>query len=743
MGQSRREPLSSVVLDAETVQAIGVEQIQNAKHEAAAFLELIESLRSLLQTYYPPHLIAVLAGWGLRTGVGSQGVRGETMIKGVSQHHAELLQAVALTLPAAEWGQKPAEMRDIQKTIDATQGVAKAFVAKRMVAAEAITDPLAATKLSLQERLRIHTQMVRNWGPYRLMLRILSDLYKPLNAAMREHHGFGALDVIVVAEHTVASIEAQVNERFRLLKDIFKARTISELVYDFFGRFPGVDGDPAEFLSALDPNEPLESVRARLLSHADRWLVVNSIASVASIAADSGLSEAQTRAVLDRLSLRPGDLSEDNPDHLFLANPVWTRPGVKFGDEYFFAFPQTVVSFLHQILRLMCEEAGLKVALEQRRSIFLEREALRIVSQALPGALVKPSAKWAWQDGNFETDVLAILDRTVVIVECKSASLSPQGLRGAPERVRRHVIDLIADPSIQSSRLEGVIARACGGDQDALAIAHGLGLDPAEVDTIIRISVTLDDLTVLASAERQLKAAGWIPEGLELATTLNIADLACVADILTRPSQFLHYFSRRPQVQRAANVLGFELDFLGLYLATSFDMAAADGHRHLIITEMSRDVDLYYQNIEIGHPSDKPAPWLDPFFEALLSQLERRRPRGWTTMAQDLLNIGCIDSQIACVEALESLRLSVLQSSGDPNYLNVLVAMPEHAPDLAIVFYVFPQADRANKNGIVRNFIEHVLSQSGRSRCLFISRMIETWDTNQYDAIGLVWTFDS
>jgi hypothetical protein len=154
-----------------------------------------------------------------------------------------------------------------------------------------------------------------------MMPQILCDLYEPLNVAMREHHGFGALDVIAVAEHTVAAIEGQVNERFRLLKDIFKARAIPELIYDFFGRFPGVVGDPAAFLSALDPDEPAESVRARPLSHADRWLVVNSIVPVASNAAASGLSETQTRAVFDRLSLRPGDLAGENPDHLFLAKP--------------------------------------------------------------------------------------------------------------------------------------------------------------------------------------------------------------------------------------------------------------------------------------------------------------------------------------------------------------------------------------------------------------------------------------
>lgn len=726
------------LINAQTVQEVGAEKRKISRQEAAEFSELVQSLLALLRTSYPPHLIAVIAGWGLRTTVGSQGVGHESMIKGVSQHHAELLQATALTLSAAEWGQKPAEMEDIQKTIDIILKLAKAFVATRMVAAEAITDPLSITKQALQERLRLHTQMVRNWGPYRLILQILRDLYEPLNARINDRHGFGALDVITVAEHLVAGVEAQGNQQFRLLKDIFKARTIPDLVHDFFRRFPGVAGDPAELLSILGPRESLESVRARLLAHADRWMVVNSIAPVASIAITSGLSEAKTRAILDYLSLSLGDLSGKDFSHLFLDNPVWTKPGIKYGDQYFFAFPQAAVSFLHQILQKLSKEAGLKIPLEQRRSIFLEQETFRLVSQALPGAIVQPEAKWTWQGVTYETDVLAVLDRSVLIVECKSAALTPQGLRGAPERVRRHVVDLIVDSAIQSARLEGIITQARDGDPEALAVTVSLGLNPADVDEIIRVSVTLDDLTVLASAERDLKAAGWFPAELESAPTLNIADLACIADILTRPAQFLHYFSRRAQMQRAADVAGLEMDFLGLYLATSFNLPTVDGRYDLIIPAMSREIDLYYQNIEIGHPSEKPVPRLEPFFNALLDQLETHRPEGWITIALELLSIGH-DGQVACVEALETLRLNVSQGSAKPDQVNMMIVTPDDQSDFIVVLYVSCKASYEKKDEVVRKLAEHALVESGRTQCLFISRMVETWDTNPYEVIGLAW----
>lgn len=709
------------------------EQLETAKQDVAAFPDLVAELQALLRSVYPPHVIAVIAGWGLRTAAGPQGVDGPTMIKDLSQHHVELLQAITLNLPATQWGDQPAEPKEIQRAIDLVLKLANAFVGRRLLESEAVTDPLARTQRGLQERLRIHTQMIRNWGPYREVLRILRGLYAPLDAPFGQFHGFGALDVIAVAEQTVAAIEAQVNARFRLLKDIFRATDIPGLVQDFFARYPGVAGDPLSFLADLHSDETVESVRFRLLAHADRWLVVNAIAPVATIAAEAGITQDQTRAILDRLSLCPGALAENSLEHLFLDNPVWTRPGIKTGDEYFFAFPQTSVSFLQEILRGLCEEAGLKAALESRRSAYLELETARIVAQALPGGRMTVGAKW----NGYETDVLVLIDRTVLIIESKSATLSPQGLRGAPDRARRHVRDLIADPSIQSARLEDLLVTALEGDENALATARGLGLEPADIDEVIRISVTLDDLSVLSSAEGDLKAAGWIPAGLELATTLNLADLACVADILPRPCQFLHYFSQRGQVQKTADIFGFELDFLGLYLATGFTLETAGGRDRLVITEMSQAVDRYYHNLELGLAVAKPVPRMAPMFAAILDQLEAGRPLGWTTMALDLLSVGDADDQQQCAGLVEQVRQAVMQAPDDPDHQNVVVRIPPGDRDVALVFHAFPHSLRPARNNVVRGLAQHVLDRSDRSRCLVVSRMIETWDDVAFDAITM------
>ncbi len=102
------------------------------------------------------------------------------------------------------------------------------------------------------------------------------------------------------------------------------------------------------------------------------------------------------------------------------------------------------------------------------------------------------------------TDVAAI-DKTILIVEGKSAALSAPGLRGAPERVKRHVRELILDPSEQSARLEAMIWRGKAGDPDASASLSPFGIDFGQTERVVRISVTLDDLSVLASSRTRIQ----------------------------------------------------------------------------------------------------------------------------------------------------------------------------------------------------------------------------------------------
>lgn len=136
--------------------------LKMAERKTEEFPTLIERILQGFREKYPPHILAVMAGYGLTAPVSDAGLSAKRLTSKIEQHHIELLQALMLMLPISEWGEQPASPADIQKAIDSIVDLADAFFARRFKAVEDAPDLQARTVLGLQERLRLHTQMVRN-----------------------------------------------------------------------------------------------------------------------------------------------------------------------------------------------------------------------------------------------------------------------------------------------------------------------------------------------------------------------------------------------------------------------------------------------------------------------------------------------------------------------------------------------------------------------------------------------------
>ena len=424
-----------------------------------------------------------------------------------------------------------------------------------------------------------------------------------------------------------------------------------------------------------------------------------------------------------------GSLAGKDVEHFFMGNPIWTAPIIALGGNYFAAIPQIIFSHIHGVMRALFDAAGLKEKLEHRRAEYLEWKLTQIVTATLPNATILPNKKWRLDGVEYETDLIAVFDRVIMLFEAKSAALTPAGLRGAPDSVRRHVRHLIFDPSEQSQRLTNVIWNAKAGDASALAITTALDLDVSNVDTITRVSVTLDDFSVLSTAERELQEAGWVPSGLPLAPTLNIADFGCVADLLSEPLFFIHYMHERSRIQKVTEILGDELDYLGLYLESGFNLGSLEnGEYRVAISGMSEPIDHYYTSRDAGVTVPKPRPKIHPYFSKLLAELERRGFKSWTTVGLDVLRSASFDEQRQAVNGTERLRKSVQKNFRDPSHDCCMVIIPPVGREAVLVFYVYNQSGTINRDRTVSQLMTNVLEESGRARCTLIGRKVENWD---------------
>jgi hypothetical protein len=692
------------------------------------FPKLVDVVLQLFREKYPPHILSVVAGYSLLAGVSQHGV-GSRLSSKVEQHHVEVLQALALMLREEEWGQPPAAPGDMQKAFDTIEQLADAFSFRRFKAMEREHDEQARAVLLLQERLRLHTQSVRNWGSYSQVIRISTELYAPLDDLLRDKLGFSASELISTGRSLVDLLEARSNVRFRWLRRVFREQKIPRIVRAYYKNHPLVVGDPDELIKVIPAGTTREQLMSRLLAHADLLLDEVMHVTATQVAQASGLSEEVVQRVLDSLSLSPGDLHDENPEHLFMANPIWIAPIIALDGRHFCPIPQSIFSHINGIMHSLADNAGVLAELEGLRATYLEGKVGRLLATALPSAAVRDGIRWLAGDIGYETDHVALIDKTAIIVEDKSAALTGPGLRGAPDRVRRHVRDLIADPSEQSARLEATIWRAKAGDVDAAQCLAPFDLELGGVERVLRISVTLDDFSILSSAELELKKAGWILPELALAPTLNLADFEAVIEILERPSFLLHYFSERQRVQKDGHIFADEMDFLGCYLETGLNLGDLGEQKLLLtLTGMSKPIDRYYNSHDAGVLVSKPKPKLAPYMGSLVSAIEAKAFPRWTTITSDLLRCATYDEQRRLEKLMAELKAKVERNWRDPRHQCSLVVHSHPLRGTVVVFFLYPPQLVERRKEIAEELASQIFDSRDCDRCVMICRNTSRWN---------------
>lgn len=713
-------------------------KLKAAMHEVALtavsdFPKTLELVKDQLRRHDPIGIMACFAGYGLITIVRSEAGSQRKASKDILQHHAELLQAIMLTITPDQWGQAPVVPGVMQIVFDSFPRLSDTFFLQRMLEAEKVSDEQELAVLSLQERIRMHTMGVRNWGHFGAVIRISKELYSAIDAAFASHHGFSCTDFIEVMQCTVGELERRQTEHWNRFRNVMRGKNARQVFSLYFKNVPGLVGNAEDMLAAL-PGIDVNAAKAAVMAHYDLRLSDCGTFTPDEIAKLSGRSSQIVESVFRAISLTPGALAEAKTEYLFLANPIWEAPAIDLGTSFFLPMPQAVFSHIHRIMDRLAGAAGLKEAVEKTRSSYLQQKLEATFRSALPSADIKPCAKWKIGDQVFETDVLVVIDRTVIAAEAKSNRLTPEGLRGAPARVKRHVQDMVLAPSVQSERFAILIGKAQSGDAASIAVVAGLGINPEGVDRVIRLSVTLDDFSVLSAAEGEFKKVGWVPIDHELAPTVLIADLLCVVDILDKPLLLLHYLSERTYFQKALNLMGDELDFLGLYLENGFNFVIADKDMLFIPSGMSGPIDRYYDALDAGIAQSKPKPSLSAHFTQIIDRLNERRSGGWTTVGLHLLGAASPSEQRRVERLLDKLRAMVRKNYRDPAHINSVLIQPSQRHKARVGFYLFPEQLRGELKGTMERLSGAALDAGGVESIVLFARSTEKWDV-PYEAV--------
>lgn len=691
------------------------------------FPKLLVRISNLFQSTYPPNLLSTFAFYGCQGVMDDHGNR-KSMTNRILQHHVELLQALALMVPFEQWGGAPSTGEKMQVLFDTVPEISDTFMKMRIFAQEDETDLQKKAILLLQEKIRLHTQAVRNWGYYLDVIKICRELYSPLDDDFDHALGFSATDFIDVAEAIVSEFERRARLHFETVQKFLRGKTIPQLVNLYFKHMSDIRGSPDDFIKIIPPGTSLQGVMGFMMSHADLRHADLMTFTPNEMATLTRKPEDTVRKVLDAIALESGALIDANAEHLFLSNPVWTRPAIKLLNGYLIPLPQAVFSHINNIMRGLAESVKMDNTLSARRAVYLEYKTEEVLRAALPTANIETNKKWSVDGVQYETDVFGVLDRTLIIVEAKSHRVSPQALRGAPDRLKKHLADLVVDPSVQSERLQSLVVNARAGNTVSKAIIAPLGINAEQIDNIIRLSVTLEDFSIMSSSEDELKEVGWVPKGHELAPTILIADLICIAEILDNELQFLHYLAERFHFQKGFRLFGDELDFLGLYLAHGFNLGQVQKQlKRMTLSGLSDAIDRYYQGREVGLELPRPKSNLNRTFRDIVDRLTLRKPPGWTTIGIHLLNSVDAEEQKKVTAGLERLRKSVLNKRTRPGDDCIMQITPELDRKATIAFFVYSPDGGLDVREFMELIAANVLERDEAKVCVVFGKSTALW----------------
>lgn len=703
--------------------------VEMGKTHQDEFPRQLEEVETILRSVDPLLTISMLATYGLMGGVDdngniSSGYKGEEF----NQSHVELVQALCLRVQFAECSREFPKPDTIQQLFDLLPELGKAFGLMRFIQLQQERSDENKAVLVIQEELRLHTQVVRNWGYLSRVAGIVKRLCAPIDDVFLATVGIRATNLADLFTHLIRRHERLINERIKKLAPTFRATTVAGVIDAYYKANPHLKDSSTEmFAFAEKQGITLDHMKSILLSHSDLTIDKTHTFNTEVLASETGIDASSIASALERLSLVFGDLAKCNPEHLFLTNPVWTKPVIKLArDSFFCAMPQAFFSFAFPILAALLEgDDSATKQYEKRRAEFLESDIRDLFGKAFPDCEIGTGYRWREGADEYENDLMVRVDSHLILVEAKSHSISWPALRGAPDRARRHVEEILLDPSIQSLRLETRVSQALADKNNRESLLPRFPVSLDQVRTVLRLSVTLEDFATLQTTLHHAKKANWIPADHPIAPCILLADLEIVFDVLESTPHKIHYLKRRADLEAHFDYKGDELDLLGFYLQSGFNIGEAEySGDHFTLVSMSKPIDRYYTALEEGIVTTKPTPRMTRWWKDICAKIETRDFHQWSDTANVLLSVS-FEDQEAIARNFKKVSKNVHKNWRTPGHNCAIVMIPHRKRTDALAVVAFKERDKGTRHTRMENIAADIFESSHVERCLVIGINID------------------
>ncbi|MFC1664827.1 hypothetical protein ACFL17_04270 [Pseudomonadota bacterium] len=710
--------------------------LQISENAEKIYTESLLKITEILRNYDPAILLSILVSYGLMFTAGKDGVQTKDADLKIHQSHIEICQAFALQIKSESIERQPPGSNSVQELWDALKLLMEADSYRSIAHSSDMVSEEEKAIYFLQNTIRDNTRIVRNWGFFSQVKEISLELYSHFDAPLIEAYGFGCSNIINLFLLLLDEVETASSNRFQTISKLSKLPNSKELVYGYHDLIGESRVEAEKFLSNNDVSAlPIKSLFLLLLSHYDLRLNKNYEFSPRSLSYKLDVEESTVRTMLDEFSYSWGSLESFDIEKIFLSNPIWLRPIIKVDeDKYFCCLPQMFFSFVIPSLERLVENVG-KPALSRRRATYLEDKIVEIVNRRFPSANTVSKLRWKDKGVEYETDSITFIDSQAIIIEAKSGKITGPALRGAPDRIRKHIDEILVSPNLQSKRLKEKLEELIATPHLADDLRSKLPVDLEKIHNIIRVSISLEYFGSIQSNVAQLKETGWLPIDFEPCPTISVADLEILFDILDHPVQIIHYLERRQELEATVGYMGDELDLMGLYVDTLFNLGDMQPNQDMIITGMSSRLDKYYLSKEADIDIPKPKPKLSILFLGIVKQLENRRTPRWTEIGVILYRFPP-DDQRKITRMIEKLKKNVRRNWKKIGHKNMVIVVPPKASKYALCYIVYNDNNEDKRREFIQAAAKHGLESGHVKQCLIIAKNMDREDLH-YNFIGL------
>lgn len=592
------------------------------------------------------------------------------------QHHVELLQMMVLqhTPDVFRPVSSTARRVDILEQVkQLAQWISEAFHDRNYKDLDASDPDTVRARRRVVSGVRAETQMVRNWGNLPQVIRLLDELFAPLDDLIEGESGVRVTHLLKMYVALSEVIGNRIIEYAKKLNSIVLAGDLCSAAIAFNDAFPSFDVDRDEFVSVWSAYpECLDNAKQSLIAAAIPALprVYTLTLSDFTSAYPEEIEPGRLRRVLESWSLTPGELAGCEVDKIMLRNPVWERPIIRLGeDRFFWPVPGMFLSFCFQMLnRFICSATTLKEKYEKRRAGFLESKVERLFREAFPMAQVTKGSMWRDPASGklYENDLVVRLGNFLIIVEAKSHKVTDRARAGYTDRLGATVEKLIVEPSEQATRFADYLLNN-PKQHKFRTKGKPVIVDSTGVTKAVLVNITLESLGTFNTHSPSLRSAEFIQKDIPIVPTMTVADLDTVFSILEGPCERLHYLISRAKFEKDEVYVADEMDLLGVYLNTGLNLSHA---REAVWPDLetgklvvpcfsreSKNLNPYLQSELTGQKIDKPRRQLTDWWRSLVKFVEDKRAPKWVEAGCFLLGV-TLEEQIA----LEQLFAPVLRT---------------------------------------------------------------------------------